>query len=281
MSKVLIIGELGINHNGSVEIAKCLIDVAVLAGVDVVKFQKRDIDSVYTKEFLDSPRQSVWGTTQRAQKEGLELSLGDYHQIDRHCRSTHMGRIIWTASPWDVKSVAFLKDFNVPFYKVASPLVTNHKVLEGIGRTGKPVILSIGMSTYDEILTAVSMLETFGTKNISLLVCTSTYPCRVENLNLKRIETLRHQFPRCTIGYSGHEVGLWMTLCAVAMGAKIVERHITLDRSMVGSDHSSSVEPQGLIRLVKEIRNFEKALGCGDIGPIDDERPLIEKLRGA
>lgn len=271
-----IIAEIGINHNGSVQLAKKLIDVAIIAGCDAVKFQKRTINDVYTKEFLDSPRKSVWGTTQRDQKEGLELSKEAYREIKNHC----WGRIHWFASPWDVKSVNFLEKLNVQFYKIASPVLTDVAVLEAVAKTGKDVIMSTGMSTVDEIKYAFNVLTVrLNPAKIALLACTSTYPCPVELLNLRRITTLRNLFPRCRIGYSGHEVGLWTTLAAVALGATVIERHITLDRTMLGSDQVASIEPQGLIKLVKEIRTLDKAMGDGKVGPITSEFYIMDKLR--
>ena len=272
-----IVAEIGINHNGSIVLVKRLIDVALIAGCDAVKFQKRTVNEVYTKEFLDSPRKSMWGKTQRDQKEGLELSMEAYREIKNYC----WGRILWFASPWDVKSVGFLQKLNVSYYKIASPVLTDDAVLKAVARTGKEVIMSTGMSTPDQIRMALSVIETYRLVDfpVSLLACTSTYPCPVESLNLSRITTLKYMFPNHRIGYSGHEVGLWTTLCAVAMGATIVERHITLDRTMVGSDHAASVEPQGMIKLVKEIRNLEKAMGSGKVGPIDSELEIMKKLR--
>lgn len=272
-----VIAEIGINHNGSILLAKQLIDVAIVAGCDAVKFQKRTVNDVYTKEFLDSPRKSAWGKTQRDQKEGLELTQENYRQINNHC----WGRIHWFASPWDVKSVKFLEEFNVQFYKIASPVLTDGAVLKAVARTGKEIIMSTGMSTTKQIRTAISTIEIarLVLAPVSLLVCTSTYPCPVEDLNLRRITTFKYMFPEYRIGYSGHEVGLWTTLAAVAMGASIIERHITLDRTMPGSDQVASVEPQGLIKLVKEIRNLDKAMGKGKEGPIDSELPVMEKLR--
>lgn len=271
--KTFIIAEIGINHNGSVEIAKKLIDTAVVAGCQAVKFQKRTIEKVYTKEELDKPRESPWGTTNRQQKEGLEFSPAQYDELDRYC---HEKDILWFASPWDEDSVDCLEVFDPPAYKVPSVCVTDQALLNRISKTGKPVILSTGMSTIQQLHQAERWL---GDADKAFLSCTATYPCKLEDLNLLKIHTLKQEFPEAVIGYSGHEVGLWTTLCAVAMGAKIIERHITLDRSMYGSDQSASVEPAGLIKLVKEIRDFEKASGYGRIEILDSEMPVLEKLR--
>lgn len=277
MAKTFIVAEIGINHNGSINLAKKLIDVAIIAGCDAVKFQKRTVDAVYTKEFLDSPRKSAWGLTQRHQKEGLELSRSDYREINNHC----WGRIAWFASPWDVESVKFLEGFRVQLYKIASPVLTDDAVLRAVARTGGDVIMSTGMSTIPQIEKALGVLESYRIVDhrLTLLACTSTYPCPVELLNLNRIGVLKKLFPGCAVGYSGHEVGLWTTLAAVALGAKVIERHITLDRTMPGSDQVASIEPQGLIKLVKEIRNVEEAMGSGIVGPIASELPIMDKLR--
>jgi len=268
-----ICAEIGISHNGSFETAQKLIDVAVDAGCDAVKFQKRTIDIVYTQEELSKPRESVFGDTNEDLKRGLEFSFDDYVAIDAYCH--HKG-ILWFASPWDIKSVEFLKGFRIPLYKVASPCLTDEKLLDAICSTDKPILMSIGMSSLKEVSSACKIIEKWGNPYV-LLVCTSSYPCKLEDLNLKRIKTLINQGH--PVGYSGHEVGLWTTLCAVAMGACVVERHITLDRAMWGSDQAASIEPPGLKKLVKEIRDFEKALGDGKIGMIEAERPVMEKLR--
>jgi len=275
--KTLIIAEIGLNHNGSVETAKRLIDVAVTAGCDVVKFQKRTPGLCLPKELHDQMRDTPFGRmAYLAYRERIEFGDEEYHAIDRYCRGKD---IIWTASPWDVNSVYFLEDFNVSLFKIASATLTNLSVLKEVAQKKKPVILSTGMSTANQIQTAIGVLETNGCEDLTLMVCTSTYPCPVKELNLGRITTLKGLYPEHRIGYSGHEVGLWTTLSAVAMGAQVIERHITLDRTMPGSDHAASVEPHGLIKLVKEIRNFETALGTGEIGPIPSEMPIMKRLR--
>lgn len=270
---VFIIAEIGINANGSVEIAKKLIDVAVIAGCQAVKFQKRTIDAVYSKEELDKPRESPWGTTNRQQKEGLEFSPMQYDEIDRYCAEKN---IVWFASPWDEDSVEFLENFEPPCYKVPSACITDIDLIRRIGKTGKPVILSTGMSTKTQLVNASAVLSD---QETAWLSCSSTYPCKLEDLNLLKIHSLKNLFPDDPIGYSGHEVGLWTTLCAVALGACIVERHITLDRAMYGSDQSASIEPGGLMKLVTEIRDFEKAKGHGRIEILNSEMPILEKLR--
>ena len=270
---VFIICEIGINHNGSVDIAKKLIDAAVLAGADAVKFQKRTVEAVYSPEELDKPRESPWGTTNGDQKHGLEFDTSQYTAIDLYCRSKN---ILWFASPWDAESVDFLENFCVPCYKVPSACITDIDLLEAIHYTREPVILSTGMSSKEQLKSAK---EVFKDRELAWLSCTSTYPCKLEDLNLLKIGALRNLFPDDPIGYSGHEVGLWSTLCAVALGACIVERHITLDRSMYGSDQSASVEPGGIMKLVREIRDFEKAKGHGRIEILNSEMPILEKLR--
>lgn len=270
---VFVIAEIGINHNGSVDLAKKLIDAAVLAGCQAVKFQKRTVDKVYTKEELDKPRESPWGNTNRDQKLGLEFSPVQYDEIDRYCADKD---ILWFASPWDEDSVDFLEAFDIPCYKVPSACVTDLSLLRRINKTGKPVIVSTGMTEKTHLINAAAALYEVPT---AWLACTSTYPCKPEDLNLLKINSLKAVFPNDVIGYSGHEVGLWSTLCAVAMGAQIIERHITLDRAMYGSDQAASVEPAGFMKLVKEIRDFEKAKGHGRIEILNSEMPILEKLR--
>ncbi len=266
-----ICAEIGINHNGQVEEAKRLVDVAVLSGCNGVKFQKRTINIVYGQSELDKPRESPFGTTVRHQKEGLELGQKAYEEIDSHCKAK---KIIWFASPWDCPSVDFLEQFDVPCHKVASACITDKDLLYSIAATKKPVILSTGMSSQTHITTAMQIVG----PNALPVATTSTYPCKLEDLNLLKIHTLANLFG-WPVGYSGHEVGLWTTLCAVALGASYVERHITLDRSAYGSDQSASVEPGGLIKLVREIRDFEKAKGSGRLEILNSEIPILEKLR--
>ena len=235
---IIIIGEIGINHNGDMSICKNLIDVAVDAGADCVKFQKRDIEKVYTQEFLDSPRESPWGNTQRDQKNGLEFSAEQYQEIEDYCKSKS---IDWFASAWDLNSQNFLRQFNTKYNKVASAMIVYKELLEEIASEGKHTFISTGMTTYDDIQAAVDI---FNNANCSfeLMHCVSTYPMKNDDANLKMIHTLRDKF-NCNVGYSGHEVNLSVSFAAAAMGITSLERHITLDRTMYGSDQSASVEP--------------------------------------
>lgn len=277
-----VIAEIGINHNGDVNLAKKLIDAAALAGADAVKFQKRTIDICYTKEELDKPRESPWGHTTRAQKEGLEFGAKQYEAIDAHCKSVG---IQWFASCWDIPSVDFIERFDPPCYKIASASLTDRALLERTAKTAKPILLSTGMSTIEEINLArhciwAAWTETPASYKFPLILmhCTSTYPSKPEELNLACIKSLSdaHGVP---VGYSGHEVGLQTTLAAVAMGAVVVERHLTLDRSMYGSDQSASVEPHGFKELVRDIRAIEAARGDGVKRVYETELPIKAKLR--
>jgi len=267
-----IVAEIGINHNGDVNLAKKLIDMAVFAGCDAVKFQKRTIELVYTPEELAKERESPFGTTNGDLKRGLEFGEKEYQEIDRYCKERG---IIWFASPWDVRSVDFLEKFNVPCYKIASPCLTDDELLKYVKSKGKPIILSTGMSTEEEIKRAVKIL---GEKNLVVLHCTSTYPSKLEELNLKVIHWLKKEF-NCPVGYSGHETGIVEPVMAVVLGACAVEKHITLDRAMWGSDHAASLEPNGLNRLVRDIRNLPICLGNGEKRVFESEIPILQKLR--
>ena len=267
-----VVAEIGINHNGSVETACSLIDAAVAAGCDAVKFQKRSVEVVYSAEELDRPRSSPFGETNRELKMALELGEEEYSRVAQHCRERG---IQWFASCWDEASVDFMESFAPPCYKIASASLTDLGLLRRHRETGRPIIASTGMSTMGEIEAAVEVL---GDERLVLLHCTSTYPSKVEELNLRAIQTLEQRF-RCPIGYSGHEVGLQTTVAAVALGACLVERHITLDRAMWGSDQAASVEPQGLTRLVRDIRAVERALGDGVKVVYESELPVRAKLR--
>ena len=267
-----IVAEIGINHNGDLNLAKKLIDMAVFAGCDAVKFQKRTIELVYTPEELAKERESPFGTTNGDLKRGLEFGEKEYQEIDRYCKERG---IIWFASPWDVRSVDFLEKFNVPCYKIASACLTDDELLKYVKSKGKPIILSTGMSTEEEIKRAVKIL---GEKNLVVLHCTSTYPSKLEELNLKVINWLKKEF-NCPVGYSGHETGIVEPVMAVVLGACVVEKHITLDRAMWGSDHAASLEPNGLNRLVRDIRNLPVCLGNGEKRVYDSEIPIIQKLR--
>lgn len=267
-----VIAEIGINHNGSVELAKKLIDVAVQTGCDAVKFQKRTIEAVYTQEELAMPRQSVFGNTNGDLKRGLELSFNDYKEIDNYC--TEKG-IMWFASCWDKVSVDFIEQFNPPCYKISSASLTDDDLISYTKSKGKPILLSTGMSTIDEIKHAVSVL---GEDNLILYHCTSAYPSEISELNLKVIETFKNLFS-CPIGFSGHEKGIMPSTLAVALGAVSVERHITTDRTLWGSDQAASLEPEGLRRLVRDIRNVHSAMGDGNKVVYESEKPVIKKLR--
>lgn len=267
-----VVAEVGINHNGSIDIAKKLIDAAADVGCDAVKFQKRTVEVVYTPEELAIPRESHFGSTNGDLKRGLEFGLSEYKEIDKYCRQKN---IDWFVSCWDEESVDFMQQFEPPCYKIASACITNDNLLRHHRRTGKPLILSTGMSDINIIDHAVSVL---GTDNLIIMHCTSTYPSKPEELNLRGIETLRAKYD-VPIGYSGHEVGLYTSFAAVVLGACVVERHITLDRSMWGSDQSASVEPQGFKMLINNIRNWKIAEGDGQIRIYDSEIPVMRKLR--
>ncbi len=267
-----ITAEIGINHNGDINIAKKLIDMAIFAGCDAVKFQKRTVEEVYTKEDLDKTRETPFGTTNRDYKEAIEFGREEYEEIDRYCKQRG---IMWFASPWDIKSVDFLEKFDVPCYKIASASLTDDELLRHIKSKGKPIILSTGMSTVEQIKHAVDLL---GEDNLILLHCTSTYPAKPEELNLKVIIWLRKEFS-CPVGYSGHETGVVPSVMATILGARMVERHITLDRAMWGSDQAASLEPHGLNILVRDIKLMPVCLGDGQKKVFDSEKPIIEKLR--
>jgi N-acetylneuraminate synthase len=267
-----IIAEIGINHNGNIEAAKKLIDASVDAGVQAVKFQKRTVDIVYTKEELLKPRESIFGKTNGDLKRGLEFGKKEYDIIDKYCKEKN---ILWTASCWDQDSLKFIMSYEPKFLKIASASLTDSSLLIEHKNTNLPIILSTGMSTMEQIEKAVNILER---KNLILLHCTSSYPCKIEELNLKAINTLIEKFS-LLVGYSGHEVGLATTVSAVALGSCVIERHITLDRSMWGSDQSASVEPVGFKKLVNNIRATEMALGDGIKIVYQGEKDIIKKLR--
>jgi len=267
-----IVAEIGINHNGSVDLAKKLIDAAALAGCNAVKFQKRTIEVVYTPEELARPRESPFGSTNGDLKRGLEFGQEQYEEIDRYCREKG---IFWYASCWDEGSVDFIEQFNPPCYKIASASLTDDNLLRHHRQYGRPIILSTGMSTLEQIDHAVEVL---GTDDLIILHCTSTYPSQVEELSLRTIHTLRERYS-VPVGYSGHEVGLATSVAAAALGACMIERHITLDRAMWGSDQAASVEPQGFWRLIKDIRAVERAMGDGVKRVWPSEVPVMNKLR--
>ncbi len=267
-----IIGEIGINHNGSLATAKKLINVAHNYGCDAVKFQKRTVEDVYTKEELSMPRQSIFGNTNGDLKRGLEFGIEEYKEIDRYCKE--LG-ILWFASCWDLKSVDFMEQFNVCAYKIPSACLCDKELLEKIKKTNKPILISTGMSTMEEIEKAVDIV---GLDNTVIYHCTSTYPSQNFELNLKVIKTLKEKFD-CPIGYSGHEKGIVSSTIAVVLGACSIERHITLDRTMWGSDQAASLEPEGLRKMIRDIRNLEEMLGDGIKKVYDSELVIKAKLR--
>jgi len=271
---IFIVAEIGINHNGDMSICKELIDVAAESGCDAVKFQKRDINQVYTQEFLDSPRESQWGTTQREQKLGLEFSADEYQEIENYCKEKGLE---WFASAWDINSQKFLRQFNSKYNKVASAMIVYTHLLKEIASEGKHTFISTGMTTYDDIQTAVDIFREADC-SFELMHTVSTYPMKDEDANLNMIKTLREKF-NCNVGYSGHEVGLAVSYAAAALGVTSLERHITLDRAMYGSDQSASVEPPGFKQLVGAIRKIELAMGDGVKRTYEAETPIAENLR--
>lgn len=269
-----IIAEIGINHNGDLELAKQMIDTAVHAGVDAVKFQKRTPEVCTPPEQQKQMRETPWGyITYLDYRYKVEFNEEQYGIIDRHCKSRG---VAWMASVWDEPSVDFIAKFDTPAYKVPSASLTDHNLLKHVHKTGKPMIISTGMSTMDQIHRAASVI---GTRDLVIMHCTSTYPCEPQELNLNMVGTLREEFPDTPIGYSGHEVGLVPSAVAVALGACMVERHLTLDRAMWGSDQAASVEPAGFERLVKYIRVTEAALGDGVKRVYESEKASMQKLR--
>lgn len=272
---VFIIAEIGINHNGDIEIARKLIDWAVLANCDAVKFQKRTVEKVYTKEYLDSYRESPWGNTQRAQKEGLEFGQADYEEIDRYCKEKG---IEWFASAWDIDALMFLRQFKLKYNKIASAMLTNDDFLKEVASEGKYTFIATGMSNYDEIDHAV---EIFRKSNcpFELMHCNSTYPMPKEDANLRMIPVLRERY-QCKVGYSGHETGRIVSTSAVVLGATSVERHITLDNTMYGSDQAASLNVKDLFRLTEDIRLIETILGTGEKVLSEKELETRKKLRG-
>ena len=267
-----IIAEIGINHNGDINIAKKLIDVAAAAKVDAVKFQKRTIDVVYSAEELARPRESPFGSTTGDLKYGLEFGEEEYAEIDRHCRQNN---ITWFASCWDEQSVDFIEQFKVPCYKIASASMTDDGLLRHTRSQGHPILMSTGMSTLEQVDHAVELL---GKEDLVVMHTTSTYPAMYEELNLRVIPMLKQRYG-LPVGYSGHETGLSTSIASVALGACAVERHITLDRAMWGSDQAASVEPQGFAHLVRDIRLVETAMGDGVKRVVEREVPIMKKLR--
>jgi N-acetylneuraminate synthase len=276
MKQTYIIAEIGINHNGDLNIAKRLIDIAALSGCDAVKFQKRNPDVCVPEHQKNVMRDTPWGTmTYLEYKYRVEFEKEEYDEIDRYCIEKG---IKWSASPWDMDSLEFLMQYDLPFIKLPSAMLTNNELVEACAKSGKKLILSTGMSTEEEIDVAVALIRKH-TENFAILHCNSTYPAPIAELNLSTIATLKNKY-KCEVGYSGHEFRIGTTVAAVYLGATILERHITLDRTMWGTDHLSSVEPQGLIKLVKGVRELEEAFGDGIIQVTESEKPIRTKLRG-
>ena len=270
-----LIAEIGINHNGELNVVRRLIDGAADAGFDAVKFQKRTIDAVYSKEFLDSPRESPWGTTQREQKRGLEFEYEDYCRINEHC--TGQG-IAWSASAWDIESVEFIRRFDVPFNKVASPMLGHIPLLREVASEAKRTFISTGMATLAEIDRAVDIFRSANCP-FELMHCNSTYPMAEEDANLRCIPTLKDRYG-CEVGYSGHETSLVkVCVAAVAIGATSIERHITLDRAMYGSDQAASVSIHALRNFVEAVRAIPQIMGTGEKVVTPPEQVIREKLR--
>jgi N-acetylneuraminate synthase len=267
-----VIAEVGINHNGDIDLAKRLISVAVAAGCDAVKFQKRTVDIVYTAAELATPRPNPFGDTNGDLKRGLEFGEEEYDEIAAFCKSV---KIPWLVSPWDEPSVDFMEKYDTPVYKIASASLTDDNLLKYVRKTGKPILASTGMSTYAEIDHAVEVL---GKENLILMHTTSTYPAKYEQLNLRAIPTMAERYG-VPVGYSGHETGIPTTVAAAVLGACCVERHITMDRAMWGSDQSASLEPNGIGRLVRDIRLCEQSMGDGIKRVYAEEVPVMKKLR--
>jgi N-acetylneuraminate synthase len=267
-----VIAEIGINHNGNIDLAKRLISVAVAAGCDAVKFQKRTVEVVYTAEELAKPRENPFGTTNGDLKRALEFGIADYEEIDAYCRAV---KIPWLVSCWDEQSVDLMKHFDLPCFKIASASLTDDNLLRHTRATGKPIILSTGMSTLKEVDHAVEVL---GKEDLILMHTCSTYPASYDELNLRAIPVLRERYG-VPVGYSGHETGIPTSVAAVVLGSCCVERHITMDRAMWGSDQAASLEPNGISRLVRDIRLIEQSMGDGVKRVYERELPIIKKLR--
>jgi len=272
---VFVIAEIGINHNGDIKIAKKLIDIAILAGCDAVKFQKRTIEKVYSEDILNSPRESPWGKTTRDQKLGLEFSFKDYEIINKYCK---LKKINWFVSSWDVESQIKMRKFKTKFNKVASAMLIHNKLLNEIAKEKKHTFISTGMSTMKQISNAVKIFKKHKC-SFELMHSHSAYPMPDNEANLLLIQTLKKKF-KCNVGYSGHEVGSYnICLPAVMLGATTIERHLTLDRTMYGSDQAASLEPEGMFRLIRDIRLVEKILGDGKKSIWKSEESAMQKLR--
>ena len=272
---VFVIAEIGINHNGSLDTAKKLIDIAATAGCDAVKFQKRSVEKLYPKKTLDQPRESPWGTTQREQKMGLEFSLKDYAIIDKYCKKKN---IPWFTSCWDIESQKQMRKFKTKYNKVASAMLIHEELLKTIAEEKKYTFISTGMSTMKQIENAVKIFKKSKCP-FELMHSHSAYPMKLDEANLKLIQTLKNKF-KCKVGYSGHETGSYLVcITASLLGATSIERHITLDRTMYGSDQSASLEPEGLFRMVRDLRTVDKIQGDGKKRIWDSEIPAMTKLR--
>jgi len=275
MQNIFYIAEIGINHNGDITIAKQLIDNAKLAGFNAVKFQKRTINKVYSKEILDTPRESPWGTTTRQQKEGLEFNREQYDEINGYCKKKE---IIWFASAWDLESLEFLEKYDLKYHKIASAMIVDLNFLEEVAKKGKHTFISTGMSETKDIDSAVKIFQKYKC-SFELMHCVSTYPMKPEDANLRTIDALKKKY-KCSVGYSGHENGIAVSLCAAMLGISSLERHITLDRTMYGSDQSASLEYQGYSQMISIINKFRVALGEEKLGYIfEEERVIAKKLR--
>ncbi len=274
--KIFIIGEIGINHNGDIDLCKKIINGAKVAGADAIKFQKRNINKVYKKDFLDSFRESPWGKTQRDQKLGIEFEKNEYDEIDKYCEEVG---ILWFASAWDLDSLNFLRKYNCKFNKIASAMIIDLNFLESVSKEKKHTFISTGMSSLKDIEKAVEIFK----KNkcsFELMHCVSTYPMKPEDANLKTINGLRNKF-KCDVGYSGHENGLAVSYAAASLGITSIERHITIDRTLYGSDQAASIEIHGFAEMITGIRKIEKALGKEQVGFItEEEKKIAKKLRG-
>jgi N-acetylneuraminate synthase len=269
-----ILGEIGINHNGDIAIAKKLIDICADLKIEAVKFQKRDIYKVYEKSLLASARKSPWGETQEDQKKGLEFGQEEYEEINNYCKSKN---IKWFASAWDINSLKFLDQFNCEYSKVASAMITSDKFLDEVSKRQKYTFISTGMSDMKIIENAINIFTKNNCK-FELMYCVSVYPCKPELIDLNCIKSLKDHF-KCDVGYSGHENGIAVSLAAVGMGITSLERHITLDRTMYGSDQAASMEPNGFSLLVKSVSKARKALGSGQKLILNEENEIINKLR--
>ena len=273
--KIYLIAEIGINHNGDISIAKELIDQSKDSGFDAVKFQKRHIETVYTKDQLDTHRESPWGKTTREQKYGLEFEKQEYDEIDKYCKEKN---IEWFASAWDLESLKFLDQYDLKYHKIASAMIVDHNFLNEVAKRKKHTFISTGMSEIKDIDNAVNIFKNANC-SFELMHCVSTYPMKVEDANLATMDALKNKY-KCDVGYSGHENGIAVSVCATILGATSIERHITLDRTMYGSDQSASIEFAGMKNMIGQIEVMQSAIGEERVGHIlDEEVPIAKKLR--